>query len=377
MTIIILIFIALFLVWYFYKPDINLDNNATTDPYCAVLDEMKKAAKYGNPSSVYATEAKAVIEKLKKLILETLGKPNHRVIITSGASESNNMIIKGFHGKVYVSSMEHKTSLLAAAAKNAMIVPAFNFVNILKNRNMDNSLVSRMAINNETGDYIEDEILNFFEDRNFISHIDMAQFYGKMDKNNAKHRRIVNCADCISISFHKMHGPAGIGALVIPKNLVIDPLIEGSQNDHLRGGTENIMGCAGAIKAIELCLADRTKKNIRLVCLHDSIFKVLQDYPIIFLTKNSINTLLVSFVPEWKFCNSKFRLGMAAKGVKVSVGSACNSGNLKASHILDELGVNDKVKAGTIRFSVGDFNKDSDIDYLKKILPDVFLQSKL
>ena len=255
---------------------INLDNNATTKPHKEVLTAMLLAADLGNASSFYAHDAKNILETLRCLILSSLmlDKKNYRCIITSGASESNNLILRGFNGPKIISAMEHKTSIECGEQLNAIFISGDpldrDWISKIP-RKTNSALLSVMAVNNETGNInpifdiqrslnpvMQFQDSNFsniqnqlqfqnskmIRQRNILIHTDIAQFYGKFDKNNREHVDLINSADCFSISFHKIYGPVGVGALILPRSIQLKPQITGTQNDGFRGGTENIMACA-------------------------------------------------------------------------------------------------------------------------------------
>jgi len=472
----IVILIIIFLYYFFnHRMMVNLDNNATTDPHPAVVRAMTAAANYGNASSFYADEAKQVLENLRAATLRSLQlcPRKYKCIITSGASESNNLILRGFIGKCYVSAMEHKTSLDCAEQIGAEIIPgnpqcddwgiAANGVSIVnlsdetggnqfaanenawgefginmgnktigasgnreninvgsENINMGNQeninignqenmlaniLVSVMTVNNETGSLNPiARISRKLKTRGAIIHSDIVQFYGKFDADNPRHREIINSIDCFSISFHKIHGPVGVGALIVPRSLYLRPQICGTQNGGERGGTENIMACAGALAAISITLSGRRRKNfamhnklaylIRTVAATCDMvpfdtfrgksdrhaYEITQrlfrtNYAAVPLSDNSsFNTLLVAFVKtgkntnDFRFCNIKFREMMTECGIKISIGSACATGQKGASHVLHELQAPFIIRAGVVRLSLSDYTTYAEIDYFGRML---------
>lgn len=405
-----IIIIAIIIIYIWCRTSsVNLDNNATTDPYGEVLRAMVAAAKLGNPSSDYSTEAKNILEKLRCSVLESLGldKTIYRCIITSGASESNNLLLRGFPGKKIVSAMEHKTSIECAQNIGADIVPGDPrdvgwFAHV---PHETGALLSIMTVNNETGALNPiGEIARMAHRCGMIVHSDIVQFYGKMDLTNPIHADIVKNIDCFSISMHKIHGPTGIGVLVIPRSIILNSQICGTQNDGYRGGTENVMGCAGSIVAIKKTLFGRRTKNEKLYAMNRELRRIIGKYcqihpysiykgqtdstahniamnyaepvncqlkPIVavFLA-DSLNTTLVSFIfkyNSYRFCNIKFRKAMIENGIKVSIGSACATSLRGSSHVLHEMMAPFIIRAGTVRLSLGDFNCYSDLYYFEKI----------
>lgn len=382
--------------------NVNFDNNATTEPHDSVLSAMIAGAKLGNASSFYSDEAKKVLKDLRCAVLDSLllPKEKYRCIITSGASESNNLILRGFKGRVLVSAIEHKTSIDCAESIKAVILPGDPsrsdwMLPVIETP----SLLSVMAVNNETGN-INDLVAISKKAPGALIHCDIVQFYGKFDAANNFHRAIIESCDAFSISFHKIHGPQGLGALIVPRDLPLQAQICGTQNHGLRGGTENIAACAGALAAIKETLKNRAAKNEHLKRCVNRLREIIAKYcdildfeayrkrsdsqslkeilnspqkhskfAAIFLTKNSFNTVLCSFIlrdPLKRFCNLKFRKALLDHGIKVSIGSACSTKLKGASHVLHEIGAPFIIRAGAIRFSFSDKNSLSELDYFER-----------
>ena len=391
---IIFIIIILF-IWRRRTAILYFDNNATTPPHAAVVKAMIHAASLGNPAATHATAAKSVMDALRQRILERLGKPRHRCIITSGASESNNLLFRGFaqamNGNCHIitTAYEHKTSLecIRALGVSYEIIDKSKCSN-LPDKSEFPTLISIMAMNNETGDVFRPTKVNPGS-RSWL-HVDAAQYFGKMETAD-----MFRDVDCVSISFHKMYGPVGIGALVVPHDFPMAPQIAGTQNDGLRGGTESAMLAAGALMAMEETLAMRAMKNAHLGAMRErllghlmghrqlvpmSMFSELSDdaaYELSLMgppkvmvinipgTDAPINTLLVSFINNERgrrFCNIQFRAECIKRGVHLSIGSACNTAVTAPSHVLMALRLPFIVRCGVIRFSLGDYNTMAEVD---------------
>lgn len=366
-----IILIIVLIMLYYYNTAVHFDNNATTVPHPEVIRAINGAYDLGNPSAHYAHEAKNCVEELKKYVLTVLGKNNHKCIITSSASEANNLLLTNFDS--YCSAFEHKTSL--AVCKPLGEIKA-------------GQMISVMYCNNETGDiYDVKKISRECHAAGALFHTDASQFFGKSENPAADFAGI----DFITISLHKMYGPLGVGLLIIPANITLKPQIHGVQNGGLRGGTENIPAICGSIRAIEITLANRAAKNAKLRALCESFKNILRKYrdeetvekylniseesayrvslignrnKFIILSKNSINTVLVSFInidAGSRFCNVKFREKLTQCGIHVSIGSACNTGIQGPSHVLLAMGLPFVVRAGVIRFSFGDYNTFADL----------------
>lgn len=434
--------------------NIFFDNNGTTQPHKAVVQEMASNAYLGNASSSYAWKAKKKLDDLRNAVLTWCRADHHKVIITSGASESNNMIIRSlvdYHwratptGKsigekphIILSSIEHKTSLDCASLLReagrvdvSLIEPDI-YGNIdpkkiqaaINNRTI---LVSIMSANNEIGNKLPVEaIAAVCKARNVPFHTDAVQTFGKYAPN-------MQNISALSMSFHKMNGPQGIGVLVLDNDLAgkIAGQIAGSQNYHLRGGTENIPAVAGAIKAMEISLKGREDKNKKLLEMKHRIIEnlskafimtpyekfagksdedakaiaatpvnlsVVRNYKkrapkrlvILGPTQNGMpddnltnpNTLLLSVMntrnnaaPYEKFCNIKFKSDLATDHVIVSIGSACQTGEKGSSHVLKAIQAPFIIRCGVVRISLGDYNTMAQVDsFCKKFINDAWLQ---
>ncbi len=402
--IVILILIIFFFIFEWHgQRKLNFDANATTQMNAAGIAAIHYAYSKPllNPSSAYAGIEKQILADFKAFVLEKVGKPNHICVLTSGASESNNLLFRGCGLPVYCSPYEHKTSLecpgvISIPLQKLDLVYLHSVEDGMKER-----LVSIMAVNNETGNCFG----RYLRRRpGVILHSDIAQYFGKIE--SPREPIDITEVDCFSISFHKAHGAVGLGALIIPADMGLNPQIAGTQNDGLRGGTENIQAIYGTFMALREVFKNRAAKNARLREMKKKMMNVLAkdrcilNQPLIFAsgknkseesayyetcclrkpgimflnipeTDPSINTILVSFIenkPGKRFCNIAFRDYAASKGIFVSIGSACNTTRKGASHILHELKLPFIVRCGVIRFSLSDDNSDLDICELSRRL---------
>lgn len=398
---------------------IYLDNNATTIVPPVVIKETVRWMNKGNPSADYKTakDCQHLMKQFRDYIAsgcnfisyepgveyskEELKKVYH-IVFTSGASESNNCMIRsitaaykfntGITPHIVTSSVEHKSIIecvnqLASigAAEVTFVKPdKLGFVNpekVGKAIKKNTALVTVMHANNETGAINNiRKIGKIAHDHQVPFHTDDVQSFGKYLLDPVKSN-----VDAFSVSFHKLHGDKGIGLLVVKKQFKegfhLLPQVCGSQNCGFRGGTENISGIAGSFAATKLSWENRAEKNAKMLALKKEIMKLLQDripcqtyreylekpntYPIgiVFLSDSSRlylpNTLLLSVVKRTKpdMCNGDLKKALEEQGVIVSIGSACNTANTKASHVLDEMGVDMLIRRGTIRVSIGDVNR--------------------
>lgn len=408
---------------------IYLDNNATTIMPTEVKKEMVKWCNRGNPSAEYVTavESRTMMDNFRKYILHVLGlknKEEYKVIFTSGGSESNSMILqsavrafsrvsadKNIRPHVIITSWEHKSLMLCADSLKednlielTLIQPHRGIIrpeDIQAALKPTTALVCCMAANNETGAIADIETIGKICHKvNVPFHCDAVQSVMKTQLNYA------HC-DSIAISFHKMHGPPGNGAIIIKSAWLagwkLSPLIYGTQNGGYRGGTENVMGLAASFVAMKLSEVNRAEKNKEIKRLKVSMLKSLgEKIPIrsyhksaekpaggkteklrpaaeivVFDTPNDlVNTVLLSFVRYANpFCNQSIKKALEKDGIIVSVGSACNTSSSKASHVIDALGLslNDKtndpdkekeliaIRKGILRISLGDETTPADI----------------
>ena len=366
-----------FLNYYFHHKifhgnlhELYFDNNAHVYPSKAVQNAIMSACHLGNPSAAYACEARAKIDEFKKALLQLFGMPDGVCIITSGASEANGFL-KSFR-RIVCSDFEHKSIMTLPGVYVQKTTP-------FGPRPCDfepeyGNVVSVMACNNETGDFYDVEnIARKCHELGAYFHTDATQYFGKMTKPLAE-------VDYVTISMHKIGGPLGVGAF-LSRNRTLAALlcaqITGTQNGGLRGGTENVPAIAGALCSLS-ALHNRPQKNIKLQDICSSFMEMLLKYrklcrdvnvktveenSVMFLSRTSINTVLVSFInkPGPVFCNIKFRNALAERNVKVSIGSACNTGVQGPSHVLLAMKLPYHIRRGVVRFSFYDENHLSDI----------------
>jgi cysteine desulfurase len=407
---------------------IYLDNNATTFMSKQTIAAMNAWINCGNPSSGYhaAKKSRAYVAAFRNYLAATCGFINaeeypiesvegngsidtqeipenaFRIIFTSCASESNIAIIgmilrswKKYRGQVphiITSAYEHKSilTLLHQLQEDGEIElteispSADGTISAAKVRmelRNNTALVTVMHANNELG-VINDiaAIAQVAHCANIPFHTDTVQTFGKY--------RVPLIVDAFSVSFHKLYGPTGLGALIIREKLLrgydLKAVISGSQNYGLRGGTENIPLIAAAFSGYKEIIADRPTKNTRLATLKTRIITVLSDnFTVIpysqyhtckrncFITLLSgnneqylHNTLLLSIVRKVPplICNIKLRTALEDRNIIVGIGSACNTSSSKASHVLYAIKADKYVRAGTLRISLADYNTQYEIN---------------
>ncbi len=361
-------------------PRIYLDYNASTPIAPQVLDAMMPylTAKYGNPSSSHSfgTECRAGIEQAREQVASLLGCDAAELIFTSGATESNNMVIKGLaraagKGSHFITSqIEHPAVLepcrhlekygyrvtYLPVDRQGIVDPA----GLEKAIAPDTALVSIMHANNETG-AIQDiaGLAKIASVKGVPFHTDAAQSAGKIPCR-VKELGV----DFLTVAGHKFHAPKGVGALYIRKGRMLPPLLHGAGHEGgLRPGTENLASIVGlgAASAVALELMDREGPRQRklgerlLKGLRKAGFRVhLNGHP----DRRLPNTWNISFEEH------DTAAVMAALGpdIAVSAGAACHGATVTASHVLVAMGVEDRISRGAVRFSLGRETTETEID---------------
>lgn len=391
---------------------IYFDNNATTIPPREVNMEIQRWVGTGNPSNPNCPSSK-MVKDAKKFLYDYMNISPHvyDIVWTSGASESNALFIRsvaenykqntGLQPHVVVSAIEHKSILDLCQMLDGMGCFTYSLVqpdiygqicpaDIEDVINHKTCLVSIMWANNEIGTMNNiPAIASLCKRKRIPFHTDATQTFTKFDLN------IAPPIDGVSMSFHKTHGLSGIGLLVCAKRMKIHSQIAGTQNNGLRGGTENTIGIASAIAGIKYMISSpgRVIKNARLESMKQKIIEGVSDnigwplvpyenllmdrlvdnIPPVELTVlgaspyNSVpglpNTLSLSVVKHVgvRFCNVQLKKDMYDVGVIVSIGSACSSGSGRPSHVLVAINAPDIVMCGTIRISLADNNTEEEV----------------
>jgi cysteine desulfurase len=334
-----------------------------------------------NPSSLYATNIKERINKCRANIAEFIGAKANEIYFTSGASESNNLAIRGWddivandllYTNIITTPIEHKSimSLIDSNILNSCVhycdVDKFGFVDfdslehLLHMHEYERILVSVNMANNEIGT-IQDikKISDLVHAYNGVLHIDATQAFGHMPINVEE-----LCVDMMSCSGHKISPVLrGIGFLYKRNGINIHPLIYGAQEDGLRGGTENTYGILGLEKAIQYCdlshaaMSELCEKRDHFIALLESEFGCKLNGHGRHRLPNNVN---VTFPQNITGESLLYLLDMG--GVKISVGSACNSKSIEPSHVLKAIGLSNEEAMKTVRFSLADDITYEDID---------------
>ena len=362
--------------------EIYLDNSATTMPYDKVIEEVCSTMKnyYGNPSSAHSLGFKAE-QKLREMrlkIAESINASSDEIIFTSGGSESNNFLIKGFAkstSNIITTKIEHPSvlntfkSLEDSGVKVTYIDVDDNgridVEALINSINKETQVVSVMHVNNEIGVMQDIELIGkLIKEKSSRAkfHVDAVQSYGKIPIDVQKCN-----IDLLSTSAHKIHGPRGVGFAYVRKGLIPKCLIcGGGQERNLRSGTENLAGIVGFGTASEIILKNR----------HENFNKVLELKKYFIEELSKVNDILINskleanftpYILSVSFLGVKGEVLLHAleqKGIYVSTGSACSSKSHKSSEILTAIGRTKDQQAGTIRFSFSEFNNKDEVDYV-------------
>lgn len=363
---------------------IYLDNAATTPVDPRVLEAMMPylTDHFGNAAShshAFGWEAEEAVEGARKQIARLIDVNAREIFFTSGATESNNLAIKGvaaaYRAKgnhIVTTAIEHKAVLdvckvlerddvettILPVDRGGILDPAAVGAAIRDTT----ILVSVIHANNEIG-VVQDiaAIGRICKERGVIFHTDAVQAVGKIPFDAQ-----ALGVDLVSISGHKIYGPKGVGALYVRRKnprVSLTPLIDGGGHEQgIRSGTLNVPGIVGMGKAAELCRLEMAEEARRIEALRDR----LRDSILSRLDEVTVNGDLERRLPgnlnlSFAYVEGE-ALTMSLKGIAVSSGSACTSASLEPSHVLKALGVSEELAHASIRFSIGRFNTAEEIE---------------
>jgi cysteine desulfurase len=367
------------------KMPLYLDNHATTQLDPRALESMMPylTDQFGNSASrnhAYGWVAEEATEKARKQIADLIGANSKEIIFTSGATESNNLAIKGV-AEMYAERGNH---IITAATEHKAILDTCKHLekkgckvtylpvqqdglvdlNQLRDAITDKTiLVSIMYANNEIG-VIQPvaEIGKICKERNVLYHSDAVQAAGKVPVN------VINDnIDLLSISGHKLYGPKGVGALYVrrrnPRVQLTSQIDGGGHERGMRSGTLNVPGIVGLGKACELCREEMPKEAVRLRELRDRLKdRLLAELDECYINGSWEHRLPNNLNISFAYVEGESLL-MGINDIAVSSGSACTSATLEPSYVLKALGAGDDIAHSSIRFGLGRFNTQDDIDY--------------
>ena len=368
------------------KLPIYLDNHATSPVDPRVLEAMLPyfMEKFGNAASrnhSFGWAAEAAVETAREQIAKLIGATPKEIVFTSGATESDNLAIKGVAemyrekgNHIITAVTEHKAVLdtckrLEKYGYRVTYLPVQKdgLVNLEElKRAMDDKtiLVTIMAANNEIG-VLQPwaEIGKLCHERGVLFHTDGVQAVGKVPIDVNKEN-----IDLMSISGHKIYGPKGVGALYVRRRnprVQISPIIDGGGHERgMRSGTLNVPGIVGLGKACELARLEMAEESKRMASLRDRLKNRITNR----LDETYINGSMEHRLPgnlniSFAYVEGESLL-MGINDVAVSSGSACTSATLEPSYVLKALGTGDDLAHSSIRFGIGRFNTEAEVDYV-------------
>ncbi len=364
---------------------VYLDNNATTRVDPRVIEAMLPffGERYGNAASrnhAYGWEAEEGVETARGQVAAVLNADPKEVIFTSGATEANNIAIKGVaamyaeKGRHIITQVtEHKAVIdpckyLEQHGFRVTILPVDRegLVDLDQLRDAmtpDTILVSIMHGNNEIGTLQPiDQIGKLCKEREVLFHTDCCQTFGKVPID-------VNAMgiDLLSCSAHKLHGPKGVGALYVRRKkprVRCEPVLHGGGHERgMRSGTLNVPGIVGLGKAAQICHELRDSEPARIAAMRDRLKqRIMENLDEVFLNGHATQRTPSNLNLSFAYVEGE-SLMMGFHEIAVSSGSACTSASLEPSYVLKSLGVGDDLAHSSIRFSLGRFNTDEEMDY--------------
>ena len=357
-----------------------------------IIDEMLSYmnSSFGNPSSLHTLgqEAKKALEISRKAVAKLVNAEEPETIIfTSGATESNNLAIKGIASrnknrgtKILTSSVEHMSivnpcKLMMRKGFQAVFLPVDRFglldLDKLETELDDNTtLVSVVYANGEIGT-IEPikEISKIVHTKNAYLHVDATATCGQIPIDVQAEN-----IDLLTISSNDMYGPKGVGALYIKKGTSIEPIIQGGgQERGLRSGTENVAGILGFAKAAEIAQKEMQRHSKRITKLRDDLIRGLIDpIPYAYLNGHPTQRLPDNVSVRYSFIEGEsILLSLDILGIYASSGSACAAKTLQPSHVLLALGLRPEEAHGSLMLTLGRDNTQKDVDKLKSVMPEI------
>ena len=367
------------------KIPVYLDYQATTPVDPRVLEQMLPyfTEQYGNPASVshaYGWAAESAVKQAREQLAQAIGADPSEIIFTSGATEANNLAIKGvaeaYLGKgrhlitvetehraildpcTYLEGLGFEVTRLPVQADGRLDLDRLNTV-----IRSDTVLVSVMAANNEIGVLQPLEAIGkLCHDRQVLFHTDAAQGIGKIPLDVQRQN-----IDLLSLTAHKIYGPKGIGALYIrrrdPRVQLATQLHGGGQERGWRSGTLPVPQIVGFGAAIVLAMADLNRENDRLRDLRDRLWLRLQTIDGIYLNGHPEQRLSGNLNVSFDGVNGQALLLALQSDIAVSSGSACTMAKVEPSHVLQALGRSPEQVLASLRFGLGRFTTPEEIEY--------------
>jgi cysteine desulfurase len=362
---------------------IYMDYGATTPCDPRVVDAMIPWLRehFGNPASrshAWGWEAEAAVEKAREQVAELIGADPREIVWTSGATESNNLALKGaahFYkskGKHLITvKTEHKAVLdtMRELERQGFEVSyldvqedgLLNFDVLKAAIRPDTIVISVMFVNNEIG-VIKDiaAIGAMCRAKGIFFHVDAAQATGKVEIDLK-----TLPVDLMSLASHKTYGPKGIGALYVrrkPRVRLEAQMHGGGHERGMRSGTLPTHQCVGMGEAFRLAKLEMAQDNAKAKALHDRLINGLKDVEQVFLNGHATQRVMQNLNMSFNFVEGE-SLIMGIKGLAVSSGSACTSASLEPSYVLRALGRSDELAHSSLRMTIGRWTTEAEIDY--------------
>jgi cysteine desulfurase len=365
---------------------IYMDNHATTPVDPRVLEEMLPyfTNKFGNAASrnhSFGWAGEEAIETARERIAKLIGATPKEIIFTSGATESDNLAIKGVaemyreKGNHIITAVTEHKAVLDTCKRLEKYGFRVTYLPVQKDglvdlddlkRAMDEKtiLVTIMAANNEIG-VVQSiaEIGKLCHEKGVIFHTDATQYVGKVPMDVIKQN-----LDLVSISGHKMYGPKGVGALYVRRKnprVQLSPLIDGGGHERgMRSGTLNVPGIAGLGKACAICSEEMPQESCRMAGLRNRLRdKIMSSLDEVYINGSIEHRLPNNLNISFAYVEGESLL-MGINDIAVSSGSACTSATLEPSYVLKALGTGDDLAHSSIRFGLGRFNTEAEVDYV-------------
>jgi cysteine desulfurase len=367
------------------RTPIYLDNHATTPVDRRVLEAMLPyfSERFGNAASkshAFGWEAEAAVDTAREQVAKLIGAAAKEIVFTSGATESDNLAIKGvaeaYRDKgdhIVTCVTEHKAVLdsckiLQKHGLQVTYLPVApdGLIDLgrLREALTDKTiLISIMAANNEIGTINPiKEIGRLAKEKNILFHTDATQGVGKIPIN-------VDAMgiDLLSLTAHKMYGPKGVGALYVRSTkprVKLTPMIDGGGHERgMRSGTLNVPGIVGLGMACEISQKEMSAEGERLVALRERLKEgIFAELDEVYINGHSVQRLPGNLNLSFAYVEGESLL-MGLKEIAVSTGSACTSASLEPSYVLKALGVSDELAYSAIRFGLGRFTTQEEIDF--------------
>ncbi len=367
------------------KLPIYLDYAATTPVDPRVAEKMTACltldGNFGNPASrshLFGWKAEEAVENARRQVADTLGADPREIVWTSGATESDNLAIKGvarFYGKkgkhIITSKIEHKAVLdpcrqleregfevtYLEPGSDGIIAP-HQVTEALRD---DTILVSLMHVNNEIGTVTDIAAIGeITRAKGVLFHVDAAQSVGKLPIDLSEMK-----VDLMSVCAHKIYGPKGIGALYVRRKprVRLEALIHGGGHERgMRSGTLPTHQIVGMGEAFRIATEEMAAEKVRLEALRQRLWDGFKDMEEVHINGSQEQYVSGTINISFAFVEGESLL-MSIKDLAVSSGSACTSASLEPSYVLRALGLNDELAHSSIRFSLGRFTTEEEVDY--------------